>query len=82
MLKNFRQNLFSELMKIVCSKVYKIVALLVIGAQGILAYVAAKQNLFIGLDATPETCPELLPQLHQNMLFPPLQQRSAGTWWV
>lgn len=60
MLKNFRQNLFSELMKIVCSKVYKIVALLVIGAQGILAYVAAKQNLFIGLDATPETCPELI----------------------
>ena len=60
MLKNFRQNLFSELMKIGCSKVCKIVALLVIGVQGLLAYVAAKQNLSVGLNATPETCPGLL----------------------
>ncbi|MGN0395047.1 MAG: hypothetical protein ACI4EF_06765 [Coprococcus sp.] len=60
MLKNFRQNLFSELVKLYCSKVCKIVMLLVIGVQGFLAYIAAKQILSVGLEATPETCPELI----------------------
>lgn len=63
MLKNFKQNLFSELMKLCYLKVCKIVALLVIGAQGFFAYVAAKQVLSIGLDATPDTCPELIEGL-------------------
>ena len=52
-MKNFRYNLYSELMKLCCTKVCRIVTLLVIAFQSLLSYVAAKQVLSVGLDAVP-----------------------------
>ena len=60
MWKNFRQNIHSELLKIFCSRSFKIVALLIIIIQGIIAFISAQQILSVGLDATPETCHGLL----------------------
>lgn len=56
----FGQKLHSELLKIRCTTVWMVVAILVTAAQGFLAFVSAKQNLAVGLTATPETCPDLL----------------------
>ena len=60
MVTGFWQKLHSELIKIRSTTVWKVVAILVTAAQGFLAFVSAKQNLAVGLDATPETCPDLI----------------------
>lgn len=52
-MKNFRNYLYSELMKLCCTKVCRIVTLLVIAFQSLLSYVAAKQVLSVGLNAVP-----------------------------
>lgn len=53
MMKDFGYNLYSELMKLCCTKVCRIVTLLVIAFQSLLAYVSAKQVLSVGFDAVP-----------------------------
>lgn len=60
MVTGFGQKLHSEFMKIRCTTVWLAVTLLVTAAQGVLAFLSAKQNLSVGLNATPETCPDLL----------------------
>lgn len=60
MIKGFLRIVLSELLKILGSRAFKIVGILIIVFQGFLAYVSAAQTLSIGLDATPETCPYLL----------------------
>ena len=52
-MKNFVNNLYSELLKLCYTKVCKIVTLIVIAAQSMLAYISAKQTLSVGLDAVP-----------------------------
>ena len=60
MMKRFRQNLCSELFKIGCTKVCRIVTILVTVMQGFLAYISAKQILSVGLDAVPDASNGLL----------------------
>lgn len=60
MINHFSQKIHSELIKIRSMKVWTVVAILVTVVQGLLAFVSAKQNLAVGLDATPETCSSLL----------------------
>ena len=60
MVTGFWQKLHSELIKIRSTTVWMVVAILVTAAQGFLAFISAKQNLAVGLDATPETCPDLI----------------------
>lgn len=60
MVKDLWHRLHSELIKIRCTTVWKVAASLMIAAQSLLAFVSARQNLAVGLNATPETCPGLL----------------------
>lgn len=64
---DFIRVLYSELLKIWYMKATRIVILLVTILQSGLAYVSAKQILAVGLDATPETCSDLIGAL------PPLE---------
>ena len=52
-MKNFKDNLNSELIKICCTKVCRIVIILVTAVQSLLSYISAKQILSVGLDAVP-----------------------------
>lgn len=64
---DFLRTLHSELLKLWYTKATRIVVLLVTLLQGGLAYISAKQILAVGLDATPETCSDLIGAL------PPLE---------
>lgn len=64
---NFFMKLYSESLKLLYSKSTKIVAILVLGLQGALAYVSSRQILSVGLNATPETCRNLVEAM------PPLE---------
>lgn len=59
-MKTFRNNLYSELMKLCYTKVCKIVTLLVIAVQSLISCVSAKQILSVGLDAVPTEANGLL----------------------
>lgn len=64
---NFLRILHSELLKLWYMKATKIVVLLITILQSGLAYISGKQLLAVGLDATPETCKDLVVAL------PPLE---------
>lgn len=64
---DFLRILHSELLKLWYMKATRIVVLLVTILQSGLAYISAKQILAVGLDATPETCRDLIGAL------PPLE---------
>lgn len=64
---DFFRILHSELLKLWYMKATRIVVLLATILQSGLAYISSKQILAIGLDATPETCSELISPL------PPLE---------
>lgn len=70
---DFFRILRSEALKFVYSRATRIILLLVFGLQTLLAFVSGKQILSIGLDATPETCPELLEAM------PPLEYMGFDT---
>lgn len=59
-MSRFMSSLKSEFLKFCFSKTTKIVIMLIIFIQGFLAYVASKQILFVGLNATPETNKNLI----------------------
>lgn len=63
MIKGLWQKVHSELIKIRCTTVWKVVAILIAVVQVLLAFVSAKQNLAVGLNATPETHPDLLESM-------------------
>lgn len=50
----------SEMLKLLFARATKVVMILVMAAQGLLAYLASRQFLEVGLDATPLTCDTLL----------------------
>lgn len=64
---DFIRILYSELLKLWYMKATRIVVLLVTILQSGLAYISAEQILAVGLDATPETCSDLIGAL------PPLE---------
>lgn len=64
---DFTRILYSELLKLWYTKTTRIVVLLVTILQSGLAYISARQILAVGLDATPETCSDLIGAL------PPLE---------
>lgn len=64
---DFIRVLYSEFLKLWYTKATRIVTLLVTILQGGLAYISARQTLAVGLDATPETCRDLIGAL------PPLE---------
>ena len=64
---DFLRIVHSELLKLWYMKAMRIVVLLVTILQSGLAYISAKQILAVGLDATPETCRDLIGAL------PPLE---------
>ncbi|MBQ1371905.1 MAG: hypothetical protein IIY70_03140 [Oscillospiraceae bacterium] len=74
MIRYFSQKLHSELIKIRCMNVWTVVTILVTIVQGLLAFVSARQNLAIGLDATPETCPSLLEPMPPLAFIPETQR--------
>lgn len=53
-MSRFYENAYSEFLKLVYLKTTRIVLLLVLAFQSILAYIASKQILSVGLNATPE----------------------------
>lgn len=65
-MKTFSRTIRFELIKICSSRVWWVICALVVVIQPLLALIAAKSHVQIGLDATPETHPELgkaLPSL-------------------
>lgn len=54
------RTIYSEFLKLITSRVWLIILGLVLIFQPLLGILEAKQLIFIGLDATPETHPELL----------------------
>lgn len=58
--KVIRQSLLSEFLKIIYNKATQIVLPVIIIVQPALAYISAKQILYVGLEATPETDSNLL----------------------
>ncbi len=59
-MSRFYENAYSEFLKLVYLKTTRIVLLLVLAFQSILAYIASKQILSVGLNATPEINSSLL----------------------
>lgn len=62
-MKNFSRAIRFELIKICSSRVWWIICALVVVIQPLLSLIVAKSYLQIGLDATPETHPELAQAL-------------------
>ncbi|MGT2785425.1 ABC transporter permease [Streptococcus merionis] len=58
--KVISQSILSEFLKIIYNKATQIVLPIIIILQPMLAYMSAKQVLYVGLDATPETDSNLL----------------------
>ncbi|WP_019637690.1 ABC transporter permease [Paenibacillus fonticola] len=58
-MNNFSRTIRFELIKICSSRVWWVICALVVVIQPLLALIAAKSYLQIGLDATPETHPQL-----------------------
>lgn len=52
-MKFIKNDLYSELLKLSCTKVCRIVTLLVIAVQSLISYVSARQILSVGLHAVP-----------------------------
>jgi ABC-2 type transport system permease protein len=62
-MKDFSRTIRFELIKICSSRVWWVICVLVVVIQPLLALIVAKSYVQIGLDATPETHPELAESL-------------------